>query len=69
MHINMNVPQSLMQYKGYSQSSLTGENTFIFEFDNYDEKFYNLRVIQNSIINMCKKYITNERKKYYCYTK
>lgn len=50
MHINMNVPQSLMQYKGYSQSSLTGENTFIFEFDNYDEKLYNLRVIQNSII-------------------
>ena len=50
MAIDLNVPQSLMQHKSYKQVALTGDRRFVFEFNEYDERIYDLRVIRNSRI-------------------
>ena len=50
MTIDLNVPQSLMQHKSYKQVALTGDRRFVFEFNEYDERIYDLRVIRNSRI-------------------
>ena len=56
MSIDFKVPQSLMQYKGYTQVALTGETRFVFKFDNYNSKIHTLRVIQNSKLLSSDKY-------------
>ena len=50
MAIDLNIPQNLMQYKSFQQVALTGDRRFVFKFNEYDEGFYNLRVIKNSRI-------------------
>lgn len=57
MAIDFNVPQSLLQYKGYDRVVLTGEKKFIFNFEKYDSRIHILRVLQNGKILPSSEYV------------